>query len=97
MRDILTIIRDAPRPAIVWNALLDAAYQAPATLGIAVRELLWAPGIIGKTDTRVAAGRLMSIVYPRLDEPDRRHIEEAVMKGFIASVLKFEKYVRGQK
>ncbi|WP_437751828.1 hypothetical protein [Sorangium sp. So ce1389] len=80
LREILTVIRDANELAIVWKIVLDAAYQAPATLGVAVVELLFSTAVLGSMETRTSAGNLIAVIYPHLTVEQRARVEAAILR-----------------
>lgn len=79
LQEVLRILRDVNELAIVWKTVLDAARTMPATLGVAVVDLLCSTAILSTFDTRVAAGELLGAVYPHLTTEQRERIEVAVL------------------
>jgi hypothetical protein len=77
---VLDVLRDECEPAVIWNALLDAAAKSPSTLGIAVSELLVSPVVLGEIDTRKAAGDLINSGYEYFSKERRREIEAAILR-----------------
>ena len=76
---ILTALCERNRYAIIWRTLLEAAAQAPDSLGTAVQDMLRSPFVLGCLETRMAAGHLLSAIYSKLDHAARADIERAVM------------------
>ncbi len=76
----LSCFREHFELAAGWSVLLEAAAESPETLGVAVSELLVVPAILIEDDTRVAAGKLIKSVYRLVADPQRRAIEETIMR-----------------
>jgi hypothetical protein len=75
----LEVLRDKNRLAVIWNAVLEAASDSPATLGLVVKELSWASAILGRPETRVAAGKFLGNLYSHLTREERRCVEDAIL------------------
>ncbi len=78
--ETLSCFRESFNLAAGWSVLLEAAAESPDTLGVAVRELLVVPAILFEDDTRVAAGKLIKCAYRHYADPQRRAIEETIMR-----------------
>lgn len=66
-------------PMILVRRLLKSAARYPATLGMELRELAWAPPLLTYGRTIEASGAFISAIYPRLEAQDRQRIEETIL------------------
>ena len=76
---ILELIGERNSAATIWRRLLVAGAQYPETIGIAIRELLWAPPILVGMDTYQSAGQCISAVFALLPPDERTQIERAIL------------------
>lgn len=80
LRAALESLRDHNRLAVVWNAVLEAATENPDGLGLAVLELLFAVPILELSETSVAAGKLITAIYPFLNVNERQRTEQVIIR-----------------
>lgn len=77
-RQLLDLLILKNRTAAVWRKLLISATKH-TRLADDLRPLAWAVPILVNYDTSRVAGDYLSATYPRLDDVDRRKIEEAIL------------------
>lgn len=77
--DVLDVLRDEAKHAIVWNAILEAGADEPDTFGSFVHELLASSFLISHTDTRYQAGRLIESSYAMLDPQTQDAVEGTIV------------------
>ncbi len=67
------------RLAAVWAALLRVAIMHPRQVGLKIVELIKLVPVLESIDTRTLASKLLTILHPKLDEDQRREIEDTVL------------------
>jgi hypothetical protein len=65
--------------AVLWRRLLAVAARAPATVGVALRELLCSVPILTGIDTSEPAGKYLAAAFGKLDAQDRKGIEDVIV------------------
>ena len=75
------MFRDFNRLAVGWNALLEAGLDAPQSLlGMAIKDLCFSGTILGRPETQVAVGKLLTQIYPFLTRSDRGRVGKVTMR-----------------
>jgi len=76
---ILATVAAKSSLAVVWRRLLMCGASAPATVGTAIKELLWTPLILTSPDTYHPAGECLARTFPVLQPEDRERIEHTIL------------------
>jgi MoxR-like ATPase len=79
VRQLVNDIASRQPPAAIWRILLACGIKNPTVIGIPIRSLAWDHRILTEGDTTSLAGEFIKVIYPMLDEPERRRAEEAIM------------------
>lgn len=76
---VLSVVKRSNRLAAVWAAVLRAAARQPERLGPRLLDVLAATPVLEGLDTQKAAGDLISVLHPILDESGRKTVEQALL------------------
>ena len=76
---VLGIVAKRNRLASVWAAILRAGIRRPHVLGMRLLDVVTAKPVLEGVDTHEIARDLVSVLYPLLEGPGRRTIEQAVL------------------
>jgi hypothetical protein len=85
-RQIINLIVERNRAAVLWRRLLKCGAAAPQTLGYELRSLGWAIPILLGFDTTQSAGDFLSSIFNGLTKADQERVERAILS--IPLVLK---------
>jgi hypothetical protein len=78
-REMLDVLVEENRLAVVWKTLLVCGARAPDILGKEIAPLVWAIPVLTCSDTTTAAGGMLRRVFVRLERQDRERIERAIL------------------
>lgn len=76
---VLSVVNRRNRLAAVWAAVLRAAAKQPERLGPRLLDVLAARPVLEGLDTQKAAGDLISVLHPLLDDSGRETVEQALL------------------
>lgn len=78
LREVIGTMIERCVLAVFWRRLLLLGARYPDSIGREIRPLVWASPILLGRDTRRAAGEFLKVIFPQLDESDRRTIEQLI-------------------
>lgn len=78
-RQIVAVVAQHNRFAVVWRRILRVATKHPGTVGLDVRALAWAVPVLTCIDTTVPAGVYLKAVFPLLKPRERARVEGAII------------------
>lgn len=78
-RALIDLVVAENRLAVMWGRLLACATDAPATLGMELRELAWATPILNAFDTSAACCDFIAAVFSCLNHSERQLVEHAIL------------------
>lgn len=76
---VIRVVKQRNRLAAVWAAVLRAAAKQPERLGSRLLDVLAARPVLEGLDTQKAAGDLISVLHPLLDDSGRKAVEQALL------------------
>lgn len=76
---VLGIVAQRNRLASVWAAILRAGTHRPNVIGMRLLDVLTAKPVLEGVDTDKVARELLSILYPLLEDAERRVVEQALL------------------
>ena len=79
VEEIVAMIAQQNKTAVIWNKLLMVATGAPSILGKIIRSLAWAKPILFGIDTTTAAGNFIREIYVYLDSDEKAKVEETIV------------------
>jgi hypothetical protein len=79
LTEVVDVILENNRAAVIWNLLLEKGAKAPFTIGYQLRPLIWAEPILTEYDTSTNAGNFLGVIYPLLSEFEREKIEVLIL------------------
>ncbi len=79
LRELVDVVVDSNRLAVLWTRLLRLGARFPDTFGPEILPLAWAPPILTGFDTSTAAGEFLRAVFPQVSADDRERIERAIL------------------
>lgn len=77
--EIVDVVAEATRPAVLWRRLLLLGAQHPTTIGSALKDLAHSTSAFAAPDLQDAAGEFLASVFPTQGEADKRRIEQAIL------------------
>jgi len=79
IRELVRILVEENRLAVLWRRLLFLGARFPDTLGKEIRPLAWAIPILVSPDTSYPAGEFLKAIFPLMTSAERRRVERAIL------------------
>jgi len=79
IRELVRILVEENRLAVLWRRLLFLGARLPDTLGKEIRPLAWAIPILVSPDTSYPAGEFLKAIFPLMTQTERRRVERAIL------------------
>ena len=76
---VLGVVARRNRLASVWAAVLRAGIHRPNVIGIRLLDVVTAKPVLEGVDTDKVARELLSLLYPLLEDAERRVVEQALL------------------